>query len=766
MSFVTSNIDQSLQTFVAPYNSILDLRSILDFKDPISKVINWDRLKRNYSEEELTENDNRYNSQQYAQIVVKAGARLFLLNTSIKRDTILVPSAPIIPTEFKAFICSELNELLRDPQYTRIVESVDGEVTSLSSEDMTIYAWCKALSQPGSSRQEGGWINLSPFAEIVRTQVNQQFGTFSIQLADIVCEYVENQGWVPSSSSDYDFGAIRDDSLSQGNISVYDKDRYIRTKVLFNTIIQSNDLIYIRFEKLSLDQELQTRLRSDQLRISHTDIAGRTWDMIGLVDGVQINTQPNAITTTINGRDLMKVWFEDNSYFFASQLAQQIFTDPDTILAKRNLMEGISGQLVGYATSFKTIDLMLRFIFNKFSNIGLIPNSVFSGYGSRAVKDKYELRSNQGGTAGGEIIDELNEDFLKQKRQGIYRIIELVFDNATINRVLADPGISHDNGAVINSIRKLCQWPFVEFYGDTYRDKFYLIVRKPPFDKQGYQGLVYDNVDVEDVERSNKQNNIKDNRNKRITSSSARRAIGNKSRRVIPGSKYSISDLVIDIDDSEVLGEPNLFYHEEVFSWYRVIPRGYNLFEESAEFQLAPAVAFDEYAEIWGNKALQIEYNYLPGDFVLDSKYQSNLNYAEAQIFYDLQFLIQSHQYLPFARRGSIILTGNRLIKRGLFINYKPTGEIFYVDSVNHTRSVTGGIVNRNTVIQVSRGMREQYIKGKKVRFSSGEKTVSYFSIINTAIGNQASINRSEFLKNWKVDKDVFNFFLQRRQWN
>lgn len=763
MSFVTSNIDQTLQSFVQPYNSILGLKSILDFKDPISKITNWDRIKRAYSEEEATDNDSKYSSQQYGDILVKTGTRVFLLNTTIKRDTILPPITPVTLTEFKAFVCNELNLLLRDPQYRRVTEVIDGDSVISSIEDITIYAWCRSLSQPQQSTQQGQWINLSPFVEVVRTQITQQIGTFSIQIADVMCEYVDNKGWVPVSSADYDYGSVRDDTNSYNTISVRDRDKYVRANVLFNTIIQSNDLIFIRFEKLSIDQELETRLRSDGLRISQTDIAGRIWDMIGLVDSVSINSQPNAITTTITGRDLMKVWFEDNSYFFASQLAQQIFTNPDTILARRNLMEGVSKSLVGYATSFKTIDLMLRFIFNKFSNIGLIPNSVFSGYGSRAIKDKYELRSNQGGKAGGEIIDQLNEDFLKEKRQGVYRIIELVLDNASINRVLADPGISHDNGAIINSIRKLCQWPFVEFYGDTYRDKFYLIVRKPPFDKKGYIGLVYDDIVVEDVERKSRSV-IKQNRDRKIIPSSGQRAIGNNSRR-ISQSKYQISDLVIDIDDSEVLGEPNLIYHEEVFSWYRVIPKGYNLFEQSAEFQLAPAVAFDEYAEVWGNKALQIEYNYLPGDFVLDSKYQSNLDYAEAQIFYDLQYLIQSHQYLPFTRRGTITLIGNRLIKRGLFIHYKPTQEIFHVDSVSHTRSITGGIINRNTVLQVSRGMREKYIKGRRVGFESGEKTVSYFSIINTDIDNTASINRNEFFKNWKVDRDVFNFFLQRRQW-
>ncbi len=52
------------------------------------------------------------------------------------------------------------------------------------------------------------------------------------------------------------------------------------------------------------------------------------------------------------------------------------------------------------------------------------------------------------------------------------------------------------------------------------------------------------------------------------------------------------------------------------------------------------------------------------------------------------------------------------------------------------------------------------------VDFPNGKKLVSYFNIVNTEIGNnKASIENTDFLKNWRVNKDVFNFFIQGRQW-
>lgn len=766
MNTIVPDIDTTLSDLLSTYvlGSDIDFVTVLDTKQPDSDVTNWDRIKRNYiSVAEEDDNNLLYNAGDYGSILIKKGTRLTFGLSYIKRN---LPQkgekTPIVTCEYQPFIAQRLAELLRDPKYTKQVESFTGRSQAvLDNNDITVYVWCKALTNPGDNSQQGAWLNLSPFIQNIQTQVNSQLGSFSISLPPLLCEYDKIFGWQVSNAQGFDQGALRDDVVSSGLLLKYDtkslEGNYSRPNFLFNTILQSNDLVYIRFEKLSVDQELETRLRQVGQKISASDIAGRVYDMIGLIDDVSLSSSPNTASINIAGRDLMKILIEDGSYFFPEQFAQNIFTNENSLLTKRNRAELEAQALSSASYTFKPIDIILKFIFNKFSNIGWVSNSALGGYGDKLSLDKYELKSTiLTQKRIQEIVDKLNETFLKEQRQGVWRICDFVFDPQAASRILADNSISQDNGSIINSINRICQRPFVEFWGDTYGDRYNFIIRKPPTDTIGYRGMVYDAVVTE------QQSNTKVGKDDKVKQKQKKKA---KQRLVPSGRPSTLSSLVIDIDDVDVLGEPQLSYHNEAYAWYRVIPRGLGIVDEASAFLLAPIVPFDEYAEVFGNKTLSLEYNYSPSEFLQDSTFQTEAKYAEAQAFYDLQYLIQSNQYLPFARQGSITLTGNRTIKRGLFIYLKSTKEVFHVDSVAHYRSIDNGSNVRTTTLRVSRGLREPYIKGKVVQFPGGSKTVSYFDIINTEIQNDASINNKEFLKNWKVDRDIFNFFIQRRQW-
>ena len=54
------------------------------------------------------------------------------------------------------------------------------------------------------------------------------------------------------------------------------------------------------------------------------------------------------------------------------------------------------------------------------------------------------------------------------------------------------------------------------------------------------------------------------------------------------------------------------FDDSEVYSWYRLTPRG-NFFGDSKGISLLqfPAIFFPEYAEIWGSRPLSIVSNYI-----------------------------------------------------------------------------------------------------------------------------------------------------------
>ena len=127
--------------------------------------------------------------------------------------------------------------------------------------------------------------------------------------------------------------------------------------------------------------------------------------------------------------------------------------------------------------------------------------------------------------------------------------------------------------------------------------------------------------------------------------------------------------------------------------------------------------------------------------------------------------------YLPFTRKGQIIIRGDRRIKRGKWVYYKKTNEMFYVNSVSNSAVINSdGTVDRTTILNVSRGMIKDFIIGVEGN--------SYFNIINlesleeNLLNNLLNIKNKENNKENKdilpnesiVNKEVFNFFLEGNQ--
>lgn len=705
-------------------------------------VTNFDRIKTKYSADELREADSKL----LKDVIIKAGTEVGLPNWAIRKQPVVSTPPPIFKqTDFDPFVSSELYKLFRDPNYRSEVRSVDDQkILTVDNNDITVYAWVRSLSQ--SQQQGGRWINLSPFIVDINTNVVKEGGLFSFTLSPAATRFTKD-GWELSDLTGYDFTTVRQDVLSQTNISKHkvSQDNFLTRESIFGTtVLQENDLIYIKFERLLNEKEQDGQI----------NVVGNIWDMIGLVDTATTTTTTTDRATVINiavqGRSLMKVLIEDGSYFFVEQFAQQMFVNPDSILTKRNIIESLGDtnfrQPISY--TFKTIESVLKFIFNKFSNLGLFPDSVLSQYGERALKSKYTISGRFT-----QALDDINKTYLQDPRQGIWQIIDFIFDPQVANRVLVDNSVGQDNGSIANSIRKIIQEPWVEIFGDVYGDRYYLTIRKPPFDKKGYQGAIYGDFLTESI-RDGINSNSMVGIDPKIRQSQLDR---NASRIANRGVVSSLSEFVIGIDESEVIFD-SLSYHQEVYSWYRVVPT--NL-RDSLLGLFAPVVPFDEYAAVWGNRMFAVELNYVPSHFVFDKDDQDNLEYLDAQLLYDLQFAIQSNAYLPFTRKGTIKIIGNRTIKRGMFIYYSPTDEVFHVDGVINIRTVS----ERSTTLTVSRGMRERYIRGVDLDFPDGRENVSYFNIINTNIDNKASIKNTDFLRNWKVRPNVFNFFLTRRQW-
>lgn len=746
---------------------------------PAKTVTNFDRISQQYTNEEYQ--DALSQSALGGTVIIKAGTVVGMPNSAIKRQ---LTKSNILPdivdqSNLKAFMANALRDLYSDPNYIKVVRDTNGQQqVKVQINDISVYVWIRSITNPGDNSQEGAWYDISACVESVNTFVGPDGGSFNIQFTPASTVYDKQVGWSLANVSGYESGSVREDVIGVSTISkyIYREDNFlVRNDFFFSRVLQENDLVYIRFEGLEAEKE---KNKIFQRAFGGQDISGKIYDLIGLIDTVSERGSQDNVLITAGGRDLMKLLIEDGSTFFPEQAGQQIFTDPNSILTRRNLIESLvhSQAVITSTTSFKFVPVVLKYIFNKFSNIGMVPSHVFNGYGSRIEKKKYQIQS------GNVAFDSLQKELIGE-REGVWRIVELLFDKSVSQRVLADNSVSMDSGSIINSIRKICQEPFVEFFGDTYGDKYFFVARKLPFDEIGYKGMVYNDIESEDenvsanviggvtkVEKFNNLVKVKDGLNsvknklnrfvKSANQFSQKLQSSIKKRNILNGRPALISDLVIDIDESDVRSD-SLSYSNDAYSWYHLIPKGIGIENNFAAFKFLPAIPFDEYAEIWGNKSFELEYNYTPIEFVDDSVLQKSMKYMERQTLLDLKYVIQSNAYLPFTRQGSIVINGDRRIKRGTMIYYKPTEEIFYVDAVENNRNAR----DRWTTLIVSRGMRERYIKGVMVPFGIKPEKVSYFDIVRTPLPDNASVNETEFLKGWRVNKNVFNFFLQRRQW-
>jgi len=703
---------------------------------------NFGQLSKTYTTSEFRENNSFRDSGDYGSILIKTGSYLSIPN-SLTRRNVLVESTqePVVTTDTKAFMSRQLEKLLRDPNYTKFDKTDNLGVTVSKNSGISVYMWVRSLSiDEGSS--EGSWINVSSFVDNLTTSVEKLGGSFSMSLPPLSIGLSDDDRWSIDQIKSYS-GGSNDNYSSTVSLSRVDgfEGEFERNPLFFNTVVQKNDLVYIRFERLTIDGEVN----EDISEISPGDIVGKTYDMIALVDSVSQSTTASntSVSTNISGRDLMKILTDDSSTFFPSAFATNLFVNSsDGVLARRNLSELFLRQL-NIVTS-KSVETNLKFILNKYSNIGYVPDSVFNNYGERAVKEKYSF-SNVDGPFGD--ID----PFLGQDRRGVWRIVDFLFEPNASKRSTADSGITQEEGAIVNTIRKFCQEPLVEFFGDTYGDKYYFTVRKPPFDKSSATGLIYDNIDNE---LSNSSLPISDAESIELGSVSDE---GNRTP--------SLSDLVLVVNEEDVLQE-NLVYDDRAYSWYQYNPQG-NFFGNSQTTTLAyiPLVALDEYAEVFGNNPYSITSTYTPFTSLEQEGEELSQNSVESQAFLDLKYIIESTQALPFTRTGTITINGDRTFKRGLYIHYKPTNEVFYVNKVLNSRYQNTQGNDRTTTLSVSRGMREPYIRGVEIDINGSTQSVSYFNLVNTDLGENISINNNDFLKNWRVNSDIFNFFLQRRQW-
>lgn len=508
------------------------------------------------------------------------------------------------------------------------------------------------------------------------------------------------------------------------------KDRDISNRLEFASIVDQLEVIYQKTNKDKLNDILLPLKLFKNLKYNTTKDINKDTYYISKIPFQDLVTE------------LQSYLIEDPEFFDSTNI-DSLQEDYVTIKAQGNsIIAGILAKL--------------------FDNLTDSEQSIFN--------DIYNLIITETST-----LDKNNTPTTPPVLAGIWQIIKLVIDDSVSNRRLTDSSIGNENGSLLNAFRKICQDPFCEFYTDTYGSQFYFIVRKKPFDQQSIISMLDGRVthEVENYIDSSQTSETESDNLGSTTTSTVKIPI--------------IQDLIINIEETDIITD-SLKYCTEAYSWYKL--QLANLTQGSASdmaFAYLKAIYFEEYADVFGSKPLDLTTSYIPYSPIIDKNKKLPTAYFIQQGIYDLKYMIESHAHLPFTRMGSITLNGDRRIKKGNFIRLKSTDEIFYVDAVIQDYSITDKTIERSTTIQVSRGMVERFIKG--VEFVNSEQQaivqsesaaesnkiiISYFNIcdlpIDTTIFTNAEASYSSFSKasiaRWKVNKPVFNFFLKRLQFS
>jgi hypothetical protein len=656
--------------------------------------------------------DKRLIGSSASKLPLKIGTLLYVEYDKINELSFVTEGIEVVNTDEPAFKAARLAELEGDKGYVSVNKLAGGKLLGGSLKQIfpecTVWIWCRALSptQTGNNKEEltGQFFDLTPFILRCSTNMARNGGNFNIALPPLVCELDNENKWILKQSNISRYvnknatsiqgeGYVAQSSLFHAGNENGDQ-ALERNQFLFHNIISSNDLIFIRFE--TLDMEKNQRYQDAQnYYVSKANIANKIYDMIGLVDSntQSINAASNDVTTVIQGRDLSKLFIEDGTYFYALENSQGMLKFAGQSELQNSQLSRIFGTgALNFISLYmhSSIQLILKFIIQQLSNIKIVPDGLFSSYGSR-INAKLSVIDQKSTTS------DYKPQYKYEPANGIWKIIKLVIDESVSKRRIQDSSFSSAQGSLMNFIHTVAQQPLVELYMDTYGDEYNIIVRKPPTDQKALVSLLEGKVNTENG---------------------------------LPNTPPA----VINIEQEDVLSETLAFDDSQVYSWYHFFPQN-NFFGDSNSYSLTylGALFFEEYAQIWGSKPFQQSHPYVP--FVSLNNSEKGLSLYEGQAIEDLKYVVESNQYLPFTRKGTIVVNRDRRIKIGNIIRYKSTGEIFFVDAVQQTFQITEQGIDATTTLQVSRGMIEQLIYGVNATTEGGEqKFVSYFNIIDTRL--------------------------------
>lgn len=466
----------------------------------------------------------------------------------------------------------------------------------------------------------------------------------------------------------------------------------------FSNRLSENDIVFIKFEELDAERDRKNQPHV-YAKVNRNQLAGSFFDFIGLATTIKsdIDYATDSCITTITGQSLSKLFSEDECIF----IPQAIIADSST-----------GNLLIGSQTNDSLIkrlfsDGTYNFLFAKsHRTLGDSLKFIINQLSNVGIVRDEALFSSYGDRISKKWSIKNGEDLSLENCKGVYQIIKLSIDKELEQLCLVDSTISNPNGSISSLFKKICQYPFVEMIMDTYKDTFNLFVRRPPFTKKAIKEYIQTSLNVKEI------------------------------------NKTSVS-------------EQSFVWENDFYTWFEIEPKGffYGLANATALARV-PILYLPEYVNLWGSKPLRVVDNYIPEGMFIGDELQKK------QIISDLAFVVESNIYLPFTRKGTIVLNaGDRTIKKGTWIFYEATGEIFYVDSVSNNFSINNNSISRRTTLRVSRGMVRKYL----------DKYFEIFDLETFKSSLEAylvSAEKQGISRDIYINKENLDFFLNKKQFD
>lgn len=621
----------------------------------------------------------------------------------------------------KAYIVEKRKQLLQDSRYVRLESVTKGGRYSdvqIIEQNCQVWVYVKSIDK---------LLDISPFITSLSTS-KSDIGNFEISLNPIEIEVNRDTGEISGvfiSKND------RREFLNQFEILI-DNSRVNQS--FFDRYCQQNDAVFIRFEKLKIEEGNEpSKFGFNNIEVEKSSIPYQHWDMMGLVDEVTsiVSPENNDYTVNISGRDFMKILVEDGSYLLdlvyargAENMFYYLGDEKDKYFMRNYVSNGAFEYL--FKNYYDSLETFMGFIVNQLSCIGWTgENDLFDYYPIGDRPQKYRLG----------ISNE--EEYLENIEQnGVWKVCKIKVDPILQDRRVIDSSFIDTDGTLYEQFKKVCQDPFVDFWGDTFSNEFNFIARQQPFDRKGMQDIL------------------------------------------------ATEGYILDIETRDVM-QMQLGWETEFYSWFQFYPVnelfGNDQFLYSATF---PIIYLDKYIEHFGNHRKVVNDNYLSGKAVDTGQGKENYEEIVKALFNDLKYVIESYSVLPFTRRGMVVINGDRRIKRGDFVRLKSTGEIGYVDAVANNVSFSGGVVNRSTTLSLKRLMVERNLNENWVSVEEGQykgatvREPYYYDVIGAEViitdllniykgdldRNRNTGSRTQSKVDFGVNEDAFNFFLERRQ--